>query len=109
MSDKTKDDDQMPTTFAKKWLKQLKDMPDFKQTADAADTDELKKIIVMAEGNISTIEKSKDEDIKINGAKELIKDLSEPYRSGLKYQMTKIKYAIFLLEGRGVEVSDLEA
>ena len=104
---KTKDDDQMPTTFPEKWAKLLKKMTDFKGVADAADSDELKKIIISSEGNISTVEKSKEEDVKINAAKEIIKDLGGAYRDALKAQMTKIKYCLFLLEGRGVDISDL--
>ena len=109
MSKKTdSNDDQMPTTFPKKYAKVLKDMPEFKETAEAASTEDLKKIIVTAERNISTIERSKDEDVKINAAKEIIKDLGGPYRDALKCQLTKIRYACFLLEGKGVEIGDAE-
>lgn len=104
---KKKDDDQMPTTFPEKWTKQLKKMPEFKELADAADSDELKKIIISSEGNIITVERSKEEDVKINAAKEIIKDIGGAYRDALKAQMTKIKYSLFLLEGRGVDISDL--
>ena len=98
MSDKTDKDATNVTGLPKKWDKILKEMPEFKAIAEAADTDELKKIIITAEGNISSIEKSKDDDIKICGAKEVLKDLSTPYRDALKYQMAKIKYSILLLE-----------
>ena len=109
MSKQVQDDNAMPTTFSKKYAKVLKEMPEFQATADAASTDELKAIIVTSEGNVSTIEKAKSEDVKINSAKEIIKDLSGPYKDALKCQMAKIKYAIFLLEGRGVEVGDAES
>jgi hypothetical protein len=108
MSKTTKDDDTMPSTFPKKWAKVLKGMPDFQETADAASIEDLKKTIVTAEGNVSTIEKALSEDVKINAAKEIIKDLSAPYRDALKCQMAKIKYAIFLLEGKGVDVGDVD-
>jgi hypothetical protein len=104
----SKKDDQMPTTFPNKWLKVLKDLPEFKDTADAATADDLKKIIVTCEGNISLVEKEKEEDNKLNGAKELVKEYSAVYRDGIKCQTAKIKYAIFLLEGKGEEIGDKE-
>lgn len=104
---KTNDNDTMPNTFPKKWAKVLEGMPDFKDVADASSVDDLKKIIVTSEGNVSTVEKALCEDIKINAAKEVIKDLSTPYRDALKCQMAKIKYSVFLLEGKGVSVGDV--
>jgi hypothetical protein len=92
--------------FPDKWAKVLKSLPEFKDIADAASTDELKKIIITCEGNIYTIDKEKDADVKLNAAKELVKEHSEPYRDALKVQMAKIKYALFLLEGKGVELDN---
>lgn len=103
---KTKKDDQAPTTFPKKWWDIIKDLPEFKDTADAAGEDDLKKIIVTSEGNIYTIDQEKDADIKLSGAKELVKEYSAPYRDALKVQMAKIKYALFLLEGKGVDLDN---
>lgn len=102
----SKKDDKDPTTFPEKYAKVLKDLPEFKDVADAADTDELKKIIITSEGNIYTIEKEKDEDAKLNGAKELAKEYAAPYRDAAKVQMAKIKYALFLLEGKGVDLDN---
>jgi hypothetical protein len=95
-----------PSTFPEKWAKVLKDLPEFKDTADAASTDDLKKVIVTCEGNIYTVENEKDNDVKLTGAKELVKEMSEPYKDALKVQMAKIKYALFLLEGKGVELDN---
>lgn len=100
--------EEMPSTFPKKWARVLKEMPEFKEICESASTEDLKKIIITSEGNVSTIEKAKSENVKINAAKEIIKDESGPFKDALKCQMTKIKYAIFLLEGRGVEVGDKE-
>lgn len=99
-------DDNSPTTFPNKWAKILKEIPEFKDTADAASSDELKKIIISCEGNIYTIDKEKDMDSKLNGAKELVKEYSAPYRDALKVQMAKIKYALFLLDGKGVNLDN---
>jgi hypothetical protein len=100
--------DEMPTTFPKKWVKVLKEMSEFKEIADAASTEDLKKIIITSEGNISVIEKAKLENVKINAAKEIIRDESAPFKDALKAQTCKVKYSIFLLEGRGVEVGNGE-
>src|SRR5574339_919429 len=95
-----------PVTFPEKWAKVLKELPEFKDTADAASTDDLKKIIVTSEGNIYTIDKEKEEANKLNAAKELVKEYSAPYRDAVKVQTAKIKYALFLLEGKGVDLDN---
>lgn len=97
-----------PVTFPEKWAKVLKDLPEFKENADAASTEDLKKIIVTSEGNIYTIDKEKDDDTKLNAAKELVKEYSAPYRDAVKVQTAKIKYALFLLEGKGESVGSGE-
>lgn len=97
-----------PTTFPDKWAKVLKDMPEYKDTADASSVEDLKKIIVTCEGNIYTIEQEKDADTKLTGAKELVKEYSAPYRDAVKVQTAKIKYALFLLEGKGVDLDNQE-
>ena len=105
MSKKVQDQDD-PTTFPEKWMKVIKELPEFKDIADAASEADLKKIIVESEGNIYTIEKEKLENEKLNAAKEIIKDLLEPYNSALKCQNAKVKYALFLLEGKGVNLDN---
>lgn len=102
----TKATDKEPTTFPEKWSKVLKSLPEFKDTADAASVEDLKKIIVTSEGNIYTIEQEKEGDSKLNAAKALVKDYSEPHRDAIKAQTAKIKYAVFLLEGKGVEIDN---
>ncbi len=102
----SKKDDSNPVTFPEKWNKILKDLPEFKDTADAASTDDLKKIIVQCEGNIYTIEKEKEADQKLTSAKELVKEYTAPYRDAVKVQTAKVKYALFLLEGKGVDLDN---
>lgn len=94
-----------PVTFPEKWAKVLKDMPEFKDIADALSADDLKKMIVSCENNIYIVEKEKMDDTKLNGAKELVKEYSAPYRDAVKAQTAKIKYALFLLEGKGEDLS----
>jgi hypothetical protein len=93
-----------PNVFPAKWAKVLKELPEFKETAEAASTEDLKKIVLTCEGNIYTIDKEKLQDVKLNGAKELVKEYTAPYRDALKVQTAKIKYALFLLESKGEEV-----
>lgn len=101
-------DNQEESMFSEKWAKVLKEIPEFKDTADAASTDDLKKIIVTCEGNIYTIDKAKDSDDKLNATRELMKEYSAPYRDAIKVQTAKVKYALYLLEGKGVDVGDKE-
>jgi hypothetical protein len=93
-----------PNVFPAKWAKVLKELPEFKEAAEASSSDDLKKIILTCEGNLYTIEKEKSNDVKLNGAKEIVKEYTAPYRDALKVQTAKIKYALFLLEGKGEEV-----
>ena len=68
------------TSLPKKWDKLIQSMPEFKDEADRASVDDLKKIVVQAEGNLYTIAKEKEADVKLSGAKEIVKDLATPYK-----------------------------
>jgi hypothetical protein len=92
--------------FPEKFKKKLP--TGFMEEADAMDNDDLKKVIFQSESNIYSIEKDKENDHKLNGAKEIAKELSAPYRDAKSSQTAKIKYALFLLEGRGVSLDNRE-
>lgn len=94
------------TGLPKKWDDVIKKLPEFKDTADAASVEDLKKIIVQCEGNLYTIDKEQDADTKLAGAKEIVKELSEPYKDAKKVQQAKIQYALLLLEGKGVDLDN---
>lgn len=94
------------TSLPKKWDDLIKKMPEFKDTADAASVDELKKIIVECEGNLYTIAKEQDADAKLAGAREMVKELSAPYRDANKHQQAKIQYALLCLESKGVDLDN---
>ena len=96
------------TQFPKKWDKIIRELPEFKESADAASPDDLKKIIVLSEGNIFTIEKAKQNDTKLAATKDLMSEYSAPYKDAMKVQMAKIKYALFLLESKGQDIGDKE-
>lgn len=93
------------TSLPEKWYKIIQKIPEFKETADAASEADLKKIIVNCEGNIYSLSQDEAADVKLSGAKEIAKSLSEPYREGRKFQQAKIQYALFLLEGKGVDLN----
>lgn len=94
------------TGLAKKWDDVIKKMPEFKDTADAAGVEDLKKIIVECEGNLYTVEKEIEADMKLAGYKEAVKEAMEPYKDAKKAQQAKIQYALFLLEGKGVDLNN---
>lgn len=99
----SEENSKFPEKFAKK-------LPTgFSDTVDSADSNQLKKIIVECEGNIYTINKEKAADVKLNGAKELIKDLSAPYREAAQAQAAKIQYCLYVLENRGVNLDNNES
>ncbi len=100
MSDK--DDDK---GFPEKYAKVIDKLTDFKLAAEASSVEDLKKIIITCEGHLYTIDQEKENDTKLNGAKELVKEYSEPYRDAAKVQTAKIKYALFLMEGQGVDLN----
>ena len=98
--------DKEPTFFPDKWLKQLP--TGFTDEADAMSQEELKALIVKSESNIYVIDQEKENDDKLNAAKELVKDITAPYRDAIKAQTAKVKYALFLLEGKGVDLDNRE-
>lgn len=104
-----KKDNQGPiTSLPKKWDDLIKKMPEFKDTADAASVDDLKKIIVECEGNIYTVEKDEEADVKLATARESAREWAKPYREAKKFQQAKIQYALLCLESKGVELDNKE-
>lgn len=94
------------TSLPKKWDDIIKKLPEFKDTADAASVEDLKKIIVECEGNIYTVNKDEDADTKLSAAREMVKEMSEPYREAKKTQQAKIQYALLCLESKGVDLDN---
>ena len=94
------------TSLPKKWDDLIKKMPEFKDEADAASVDELKKIIVNCEGNLYTVSKEEEADNKLTAAREMSKELAAPYRDAKKVQQAKIQYALLCLESKGVDLDN---
>lgn len=101
-----KDKNVAPGSFPEKWHKLVISMPEFKDTADASSVEDLKKIIVQSEGNIYTIEQEKEENPQIKATKETLSEILAPFREAMKVQTAKIKYALYLLESKGVEIDN---
>lgn len=92
--------------FPEKYKKLLNKLAgEFMDTANGKTTDELRKEILSAEEAISEVERAKAGDHKLNGAKDLVKELSAPYRESLAVAQAKIRYAVHLIEGRGEAVA----
>lgn len=94
-------------SFPDKFLKKLP--TGFADEANSLDVNDLKKVIYQSEANIYTIEKEKDNDHKLNGAKDLIKELSAPYREAKSAQTAKIKYCLWLLENKGEDLDNTQS
>jgi hypothetical protein len=92
--------------FPKKWAKIIKELPEFTDIIESAGTKELKKIIIECEDHLYTIEKEKEGDVKLNSAKELVKEYSAPYRDSMNVQTAKIKYIMHILEKRGISLNN---
>jgi len=93
--------------FPKKWSDKLPD--GWMDGANSMKEDELNKVIIEREGNLYTIQQSKGNDEKLQAAKLVSKDLSLPYREASGAQQAKIQYALYLLEGRGVDLDHTDS
>lgn len=109
MAKKTSDQSVVDTSFPKKWAKKLSS--DWMNTAESYSNDELKKRIVQWEQAISVTEKDQEADLalsalkeKANELKEDIKEKSKVYSESVDTCQAQIKFAVHLLESRGVEV-----
>lgn len=90
------------TEFSPKFLKKLqKGAPDFTDSANAMQTDDLKALVLKCEKSIVEIDKAKDEDHKLNAAKEVVKSFGKPYSESKALETAKIKYCMYVLESRG--------
>ena len=67
----------------------------------SASPENLKAEIIQAETNIKRVEQEREGDEKLAGARDLVKDLSAPYRDAVVAQRAKIAYAMFLLAEGG--------
>ena len=93
------DQKDFPPRFAKK-------LPTgYEETIQSMDTDEIKSKIYEAQCHVYEVEKAKDEDEKLNAAREMVKELSAPYKETRDNEIAKLKYCFFVLESRGVNLT----
>lgn len=85
--------------FAEKLIKKLP--KEFDAKVDGCSKDEIDKLILESEATIYAIEKEMDADEKLNAAKSVVKEFSKDYRDKKSTEMAKIKYCLWVLEGRG--------
>lgn len=75
--------------------------PGAREDLDAlnSDPEALANAVVKAEEVIRDAERERDEDEKLAGAKEIVKDIASGYSDVVKAQRSKIAYALYLKEG----------
>jgi hypothetical protein len=74
---------------------------DFQETAESWSQAEIEKAILKSEAEAAGIQKSMEDDEKLNALKEDVKDLQGGYTDVLKRERAKIDYCLHVLEGRG--------
>ena len=100
MPDKEKDQH-----FPEKYRKKLQNFAEgFIDTVDQLDTEEIKKRILTAESNIYEIEYEKDNNQKIVQLKDELKNIMKPFSEAKGMETAKIKYCLFTLQSRGVNI-----
>lgn len=90
--------------FPEKYMKKIADIPDFVDGINSMDTDEIKRKILEAEGNIYDIDKAKEADKELVSAREKVKEFSKPYRESKGIETAKLQYCLFVLESRGISL-----
>ena len=73
----------------------------FVEEAAGLDGDGLRAAIVRAEELVRETEREQGADEKLQGAREIVKDLAGAYNDAKRAQRAKIAYALHLLEERG--------
>jgi len=73
----------------------------FVEDAAAMDGDALRATIVRAEELVREVEREQGADEKLQGAREIARDLARGYNDAKRAQRAKIAYALHLLEERG--------
>lgn len=95
--------DNKDTDFPNKYLRRLS--PEFVDAINGLSDEEIKSRILVCEGNLYEIASAKENDEKLNGAKEIVKDLSAPYSESKASENAKIQFCIFTLESRGINLN----
>lgn len=73
----------------------------FVEDAAGMDGDALRAEIIKAETSIREVEREMGQDDKLQGARDIVKDIVGSYNDAKRAQRAKIAYSIHLLEERG--------
>lgn len=73
----------------------------FVEDAAGMDGDALRAAIVRAEELVREVEREQGQDEKLQGAREIVRDIMGGYNDAKRAQRAKIAYALHLLEERG--------
>ncbi len=92
--------------FPKKWLKKVQDSG-WQEAADSMGTDELKRKIVEFEKAISEQEHLMDKDQELERLKKETKERKAIYMEPIGELVANIKYAVYVLDGRGDKVAKI--
>jgi hypothetical protein len=91
--------------FPKKYSKKITEADaEFLDNVMGLDTDDIKKKILECEGHIYEIENAKDADEELVKTREKMKEMTAPYRETKTLETAKLKYMLFILEERGIEL-----
>ncbi len=73
----------------------------FLDNVETMNDDEMKDTIVKCQQTIVSTAQDMEDDPKLNGAKDLVKDLSEAYRDTINTQKAKVKCVLLIMKQRG--------
>jgi hypothetical protein len=90
--------------FPKKYMNKIKEMPEFKEAVEGAQTDEIKKKILESERHLFETENALMADEELQKAKERAKELASSYRETKGLETAKLKYCLYILESRGIAI-----
>lgn len=91
--------------FPKKYTTKLNDFAEgFMEAAQSASTEEVKKMILIAEQHIYDADYAVENNAEILKQKEQLKNDMEPFKETKQVATAKIKFALYTLENRGVKI-----
>lgn len=90
--------------FPKKYMNKIKEMPEFKEAVEGAQTDDIKKKILGCERALFETENAMAADEALQAAKNKAKEFASSYRETKSLETAKLKYCLYMLESRGIAI-----
>lgn len=91
--------------FPKKYKTKLDTFaPEYMETVDGANTEEIKKMILSSERNIYDIEHEKENNAELLKLKEELKNITAPFSEAKQTETAKIKYCFYTLGQRNIKI-----